>query len=196
RRRTAQTAVHTLRERKERNSFQKNKENEEDRGKPGSEARTQFAKYSGGKQSLGEIADKMDVLMELTLNHLNICAHEGRLPQLLIDDPKQRLLIEALPLKEILEHKLNPLKVKAVHLFDVSQFITANNMLETNESKAFGGVERLDMFFPFDPYLLKESDRFVRPNFTLWSMVSTPVEEDEFEDHMIDEIAADAWDED
>ncbi|KAH9309371.1 hypothetical protein KI387_037282, partial [Taxus chinensis] len=59
---------------------------------------------------LGEIADKMDVLMELTLNHLNICAHEGHLPQLLIDDPKQRLLIEALPLKEILEHKLNPLK--------------------------------------------------------------------------------------
>ncbi|KAH9302628.1 hypothetical protein KI387_014211, partial [Taxus chinensis] len=317
-------------------------ENEEDPGKPGSEATTQFAKYSGGKQSLGEVADKMDVLMELTLNHLNICAHEGRLPQVydtlmhsfqstilnthkskftqflifylcslapascgatfasmlcdifvtksrspntrmtaaaylasylarakylplfvvsaslkrlvdwclqytpqqnnekktinpglhgvfysacqaimyvlcfrlksLIDDPKQRLLIEALPLKEILEHKLNPLKVclpsvveeflrqvKAVHLFDVSQFITANNMLETNESKAFGGVERLDMFFPFDPYLLKESDRFVRPNFTFWSMVSTPVEEDEFEDHedhMIDEIATDPWDED
>ncbi|KAH9329216.1 hypothetical protein KI387_001324 [Taxus chinensis] len=90
----------------------------------------------------------------------------------------------------------NILVVKAVHLFDVSQFITANNMLETNESKAFGGAERLDMFFPFDPYLLKESDRFVRPNFTFWSMVSTPVEEDEFEDHMIDEIAADAWDED
>ncbi|KAH9329217.1 hypothetical protein KI387_001325, partial [Taxus chinensis] len=105
----------------------------------------------------------MDVLMELTLNHLNICAHEGCLPQLLIDDPKQRLLIEAFPLKEILEHKLNPLK-----------FITANNMLETNQSKAFGGVERIDMF--------------VRPNFTFWYMVSTSVEEDEFEDHMIDEI--------
>ncbi|KAH9289013.1 hypothetical protein KI387_033130 [Taxus chinensis] len=186
-------------------------ENEEDPGKPDSEATTQFAKHFGGKQSLGKIVDKMDVLMELKLNHLNICAHEGRLPQLklLIDDLKQRFLIEALPLKEIIEHKLNPLKVclpsvveeclrqiKSLHLFDVSQFITANNMLETNESKAFRGVERLDMFFPFDPYLLKEFDRFVKPNFTFWSMVSTSVEEDEFEDHMIDEIVIDPWDED
>ncbi|KAH9325754.1 hypothetical protein KI387_005932, partial [Taxus chinensis] len=78
-------------------------ENEEDPGKPGSEAMTQFAKYSS-----------------------------------------------------VMEEFLR--QVKVVHLFDVSQFITANNMLETNESKAFGGVERPNMFFPFDPYLLKDSD--------------------------------------
>lgn len=318
--------------------MEEDEENEEDPGKPGSEANIQFAKSSDGKQSLDEVADKMDVLMELALNHLNICAYEGRLAQvyntlmhsfqstilnthkskftqflifylcslapatcganfasllcdifvsksrapntrmttaaylasylarakylplfvisaslkrlvdwclqytpqqnnekktinpglygvfysacqaimyvlcfrlkLLMDDPKQRLLIEELPLKKILEHKLNPLKVclpsvveeylrqvKAVHLFDVSQYTSSNNMLETEESKAFGGVERLDMFFPFDPYLLKQSDRFVRPNFTFWSMVQTPHDEDDLddqEDHMI----SDPWDED
>jgi RNA polymerase I-specific transcription initiation factor RRN3 len=30
------------------------------------------------------------------------------------------------------------------------------------------------MFFPFDPYLLKQSDRFIRPNFIQWSMVEPP----------------------
>uniref|UniRef100_A0A0C9S8N3 TSA: Wollemia nobilis Ref_Wollemi_Transcript_4138_2773 transcribed RNA sequence n=1 Tax=Wollemia nobilis TaxID=56998 RepID=A0A0C9S8N3_9CONI len=305
-------------------------ENEEDPGKPGSEANVQLTKSSAGKQSLGEVADKMDMLMELTLNHLKLCAEEGRLPQVydtlmhsfqstimnthkskftqflifylcslapatcganfasmlcdiftnksraantrmtaaaylasylarakylplfavsaslkrlvewclqyspqqnnekkainpalhgvfysacqavmyvlcfrlksLMDDPKQKLLIEDLPLKKILEHKLSPLKVclpsvveeflrqvKAVHLFDVSEFTSSNNMLKTEESKAFGGVERLDMFFPFDPYLLRQSDRFVRPYYTFWSMVSIPVDDDEFEDHMLEE---------
>eukprot|EP01018_Ginkgo_biloba_P032309 Gb_32274 [translate_table: standard] len=312
-------------------------ENEEDPGKPGSEAKVQLPKSSVAMQSLGEVADKMDVLMEMTLDHLKVCADEGRLLQVydtlmdsfqstilnthkskftqflifylcslapatcgakfasmlcdifvsksrppntrmtaaaylasylsrgkflplsavsaslkrlvdwcvqyapyqnderktintgshgvfysacqavmyvlcfrmksLIDDPKQRLLVEQLPLKQIVEHMLNPVKVclpsvveeflrqvKALHLFDVSEFMGSNNLLETEESKAFGGVERLDMFFPFDPYLLKQSDRFVRPNFTFWSMVQTPVEED-VEDNMIDESGG-PWDED
>jgi len=50
-------------------------------------------------------------------------------------------------------------QVKAFHLFNVLEFMSSKNTLEMEESKAFGGVERLDMFFPFDPYLLKRSDR-------------------------------------
>jgi RNA polymerase I-specific transcription initiation factor RRN3 len=313
-------------------------EENEEPGKPGSEANVELPK-SSSMQSLGGVADKMDILMEMTIEHLKVCADEGRLPQvydtlmhsfqstilnthkskftqflvfylcslapktcganfasmlcdifvnksrpsntrmtaaaylssylsrakflplsvvsvslrrlvdwclqysphhneerkavnpgvhgvfysacqavmyilcfrmkLLIDDPEQRLLLEQLPLKKIIEHKLNPLKiclpsvveeflrqVKAVHLFDVLDFTISKSMLETDESKAFGGVERLDMFFPFDPYLLKRSDRFIRPNFTFWSMVQTPVEEDDFEDTMIDEEGAEPSDDD
>jgi RNA polymerase I-specific transcription initiation factor RRN3 len=32
-------------------------------------------------QSLGGVADKMDILMEMTIEHLKVCADEGRLPQ-------------------------------------------------------------------------------------------------------------------
>jgi len=32
-------------------------------------------------QSLGGVADKMDVLMEINLEHLKLCADEGRLSQ-------------------------------------------------------------------------------------------------------------------
>jgi RNA polymerase I-specific transcription initiation factor RRN3 len=35
-----------------------------------------------------------------------------------------------------------------------------NDAIESDLSRTFGGIARLDMFFPFDPYLLKESDRF------------------------------------
>lgn len=313
-------------------------EENEEPGKPGSEAKVQLPK-STAMQSLGEVADKMDVLMELTLDHLKACVDEGRLPQvydtlmhsfqstiltthkskftqflvfflcslapttcgatfasmlcdifvnksrppntrmtaaaylasylsrakylplsvvstslkrlvdwclqylphhnedwkalnpgmhgvfysacqavmyilcfrmkMLMDDPKQRLLLEQLPLKNIIEHTLNPLKiclpsvveeftrqVRAFHLFDGLEFTSSKNTLEMEESKAFGGVKRLDMFFPFDPYLLKRSDRFIRPTFTFWSVGQTPVEEDEFEDTIMDERDSEPWDDD
>lgn len=50
----------------------------------------------------------------------------------------------------------------AAHLLKKPSLSLQNDLLESEFSKAFGGVERLDMFFPFDPYLLKESDRFVK----------------------------------
>lgn len=42
----------------------------------------------------------------------------------------------------------------------------AEDAIESDLSRSFGGIERLDMFFPFDPYLLKESDRFEESIFT------------------------------
>ncbi|KAG1326802.1 putative Expansin-A16 [Cocos nucifera] len=64
-------------------------------------------------------------------------------------------------------------QAKAARLFNKSVPSLYDNLLESEFSKAFGGIERFDMFFPFDPYLLKESDRFMRPHFEFWSMVKT-----------------------
>lgn len=50
-------------------------------------------------------------------------------------------------------------QAKAARLFNASVHSEFEDALESDLSKTFGGMNRLDMFFPFDPYLLKESDR-------------------------------------
>ncbi|XP_031111353.1 RNA polymerase I-specific transcription initiation factor RRN3-like [Ipomoea triloba] len=52
---------------------------------------------------------------------------------------------------------------------------------------AFGGNQGLDSFFPFDPCLLKKSDRFIRPNFIYWSMVRNTYDEVEDDECTSDE---------
>lgn len=52
-------------------------------------------------------------------------------------------------------------QAKAARLFNASVDSALEDSFESNLSKAFGGLHRLDMFFPFDPCLLKESDRLV-----------------------------------
>lgn len=52
-------------------------------------------------------------------------------------------------------------QASAARLFKKPMPYFYDNSFESEFSKAFGGIERLDMFFPFDPYLLKESDRFI-----------------------------------
>ncbi|KAL5798840.1 hypothetical protein ACOSQ2_003660 [Xanthoceras sorbifolium] len=87
-----------------------------------------------------------------------------------------------MPLETILKHDLNPLKVclpsvaseflrqsKAVRLFTVSRTFIFNDLLESELSRAFGGIERLNMFFPFDPCLLKKCDRFTFTSFGLFT---------------------------
>ncbi|KAK6933126.1 RNA polymerase I specific transcription initiation factor RRN3 [Dillenia turbinata] len=87
-------------------------------------------------------------------------------------------------IEPILKHPLNPLRVclpsivneflrqaKAAHLFTISDTFIFDDLLESELSIAFGGPDRLDMFFPFDPCLLKQSDRYIRPNYVFWSMV-------------------------
>ncbi|XP_077210442.1 RNA polymerase I specific transcription initiation factor RRN3 protein [Tasmannia lanceolata] len=114
----------------------------------------------------------------------------------MMDVPHLKLQLFHMPLEPILCHPLDPLKVclpsiveeflrqsKAARLFTVSDTFLFNNLLDSEFSKAFGGMERLDMFFPFDPCLLKKSDRFVRPNFLFWSMVTTTYDDDEDDDH-------------
>lgn len=52
-------------------------------------------------------------------------------------------------------------QAKAAHLFTTSETFIFEDLLESDFSRDFGGLERLDMFFPFDPCLLKKCDRFV-----------------------------------
>ncbi|GFY95767.1 RNA polymerase I specific transcription initiation factor RRN3 protein [Actinidia rufa] len=113
----------------------------------------------------------------------------------LMDIPRLKSLLLRMPIEAIFNHPLNPLKVclpsiveeflrqaKAARLFTtVSEqtFLFNNNMVESELSRAFGGSEKLDMFFPFDPCLLKNSDGFIRPNFVYWSMARTSYDDDE-----------------
>ncbi|XP_062095602.1 uncharacterized protein LOC133801411 [Humulus lupulus] len=109
----------------------------------------------------------------------------------LVRDPwfKSQLLV---PINLILSHNLSPLKVclpsivteflrqsKAANLFTTSERFNFDEYLESEFSKAFGGMERLDMFFPFDPCLLKRSDSFIRPNYLYWSMVRPAYNDEE-----------------
>lgn len=55
-------------------------------------------------------------------------------------------------------------QAKAAQLFMASESFVFDDMLESDLSKAFGGIDRLDMFFPFDPCLLKRSERLVLLN--------------------------------
>ncbi|KAL5206852.1 hypothetical protein ABZP36_035061 [Zizania latifolia] len=104
----------------------------------------------------------------------------------IMEYPNLKSQLFNLPFGYILTHPLEPLKVclppivkeflrqaKAARLFNASVRMAFEDALESDLSKAFGGINRLDMFFPFDPYLLKESDRYMRPNFEFWSMVKT-----------------------
>lgn len=109
--------------------------------------------------------------------------------------PSNEKKLSLLPIRAILKHSLNPLKVclpsivheflqqaKAAQLFSVSEDFPLFGVPESEISGEFGGLERLDMFFPFDPYLLQNSDRFIRPNFIYWSMVRTKYDDDDDDD--------------
>ncbi|GJM97622.1 hypothetical protein PR202_ga14560 [Eleusine coracana subsp. coracana] len=92
----------------------------------------------------------------------------------IMDRPKLKEDLSQMSFGYILTHKLQPLKVclpsivneflrqaKAAGLYNSSLNWIFEDAVESDLSKAFGGINRLDMFFPFDPYMLKESDRFV-----------------------------------
>ncbi|KAJ0262094.1 Uncharacterized protein HA466_0050850 [Hirschfeldia incana] len=109
----------------------------------------------------------------------------------ILDVPRFRS--ELIPLESILMHKLNPLMVclpsvvaeflkqaKAGGLFVVSDSFIFDDLLESELSRAFGGCERLDTFFPFDPCLLKSSNSLISQNFIYWSTVMN--QDDEGED--------------
>ncbi|XP_006656406.1 RNA polymerase I-specific transcription initiation factor RRN3 isoform X2 [Oryza brachyantha] len=104
----------------------------------------------------------------------------------IMDYPNLKSQLFNMPFGYILTHPLEPLKVclpvivdeflrqaKAARLFNASMSSAFEDALESDLSRTFGGIDRLDMFFPFDPYLLKESDRYIRPNFEFWSRVKT-----------------------
>lgn len=50
--------------------------------------------------------------------------------------------------------------VKANCVFSLPRNFVDYGLLESEHSKAFGGLQRFDMFFPFDPCLLSKCDRY------------------------------------
>ncbi|KAL4309247.1 hypothetical protein GQ457_01G039440 [Hibiscus cannabinus] len=120
-----------------------------------------------------------------------------------VNVPRLKLQL-IMPLEQVLKHKLNPLKVclpsvveeflrqaKAASLFTVSETFIFDGLLESELSRAFGGLERLDTFFPFDPCLLKRCDSFIRPMFVFWSMVKPTYDDDEDDGSSDDELVQD-----
>ncbi|CAN6215847.1 unnamed protein product [Urochloa humidicola] len=110
----------------------------------------------------------------------------------IMDYPNLKSQLFKMNIRSILMDPLEPLKAclpsivneflrqaKAARLFNASVDLELEDRIESDLSKAFGGVNRLDMFFPFDPYLLKKSDRYIRPNFEFWSLVKTTYSDDE-----------------
>lgn len=105
----------------------------------------------------------------------------------LTEDHKLKRVLRNLPLQELVEHHLKPLNVclpsvveefvkqaSIAQLVDCRAWEDSREMAGSQISGSFGGEGRLDMFFPFDPYLLRQSDRFIRPYFIQWSMVEPP----------------------
>uniref|UniRef100_A0ACD6ARL4 Uncharacterized protein n=1 Tax=Avena sativa TaxID=4498 RepID=A0ACD6ARL4_AVESA len=113
----------------------------------------------------------------------------------IMDYPKLKSQLFHMPFGFLLTHPLEPLKVclpsivneflrqaKDASLFTANMDSALDDAIESDLSRTFGAIGRLDMFFPFDPYLLKESDRYMRPNFEFWSMVRTTYSDDNEDD--------------
>ncbi|CAM6098884.1 unnamed protein product [Calypogeia fissa] len=110
--------------------------------------------------------------------------------KMLVEDPEGKRVLRGLTLQQLLNHRLNPIKVCLPSVVDeflkkaaILQLVDQQQWLLTKEriDRNTGGDVRLDMFFPFDPYLLRQSDRFIRPNFNFWYMVE-PLGENEVSD--------------
>ncbi|BAT97145.1 hypothetical protein LR48_Vigan11g134500 [Vigna angularis] len=127
----------------------------------------------------------------------------------LMDVPRLKLQLLNMPMEAIWKHKLCPLKVclptvvveflrqaKAAKLFMASESFVFNDMLESDLSKAFGGMDRLDMFFPFDPCLLKKSESYIRPHFVRWSKVRTTYDDDDDNVSEVSESGSEVTDDD
>ncbi|PAN22661.1 hypothetical protein PAHAL_4G035100 [Panicum hallii] len=121
----------------------------------------------------------------------------------IMDYPNLKSQLFQMPIESILMDRLEPLKVclpsivneflrqaRAARLFNAPVDLPLEDIVESDLSKAFGGANRLDMFFPFDPYLLRESDRYIRPNFEFWSLVKTTYSNNSDDDDELGDIDA------
>ncbi|KAL6220829.1 hypothetical protein ACLB2K_008583 [Fragaria x ananassa] len=111
----------------------------------------------------------------------------------LMDDPQSKSLLAGLPLESILSTQISPLKACVPSIVkeflwqaNAAGLITAEEFdfdddLESEYSWVWGGKEELHKLFPFDPCLLRNSDRFIRPNFIYWSMVQRTYDDEDKE---------------
>ncbi|KAH8945277.1 hypothetical protein BDL97_12G033200 [Sphagnum fallax] len=105
----------------------------------------------------------------------------------LMDSSQNKKMLQDLPLQELVEHHLEPLTVclpsvveEFVKQASLAKLVNCRAWLESKEcaeaqiTGSFGGEIQLDMFFPFDPYLLRQSNRFIHPIYIQWPMVEVP----------------------
>lgn len=85
-------------------------------------------------------------------------------------------------LKRITESKLNPFKlclptvvrefcriVTRLKWFSPEEILIRNERIVLASSSSFGGPNQLESFFPFDPYLLKNSSSFIKDLYNVWT---------------------------
>jgi RNA polymerase I-specific transcription initiation factor RRN3 len=133
----------------------------------------------------------------------------------LTEDQRSKRVLRTLPLQELVEHYLKPLTVclpsvvdefvkqaSIAQLVDCREWSYSRDASSSHAGGSFGGEGRLDMFFPFDPYLLKTSYRFIHPHFIQWSMVELPElyedfseEDDDFVNQTFSEPSS-SWEDD
>ena len=133
----------------------------------------------------------------------------------LTEDHRLKRILRTLPLQELVEHHLKPLSVclpsvvdefvkqaSIAQLVDCRQWSHSRDAASSQAAGSFGGEGRLDMFFPFDPYLLRISNRFISPHFIMWEMVELPElfeesseEDDDFVNQTFSEPSS-SWEDD
>eukprot|EP00026_Physarum_polycephalum_P006076 Phypoly_transcript_06117.p1 GENE.Phypoly_transcript_06117~~Phypoly_transcript_06117.p1 ORF type:complete len:564 (-),score=86.10 Phypoly_transcript_06117:62-1753(-) len=105
--------------------------------------------------------------------------------------------------RRITESKFNPLKFclltitrEFVRVYaeigwhDYTELMKNNEKLVLATKSTFGGSNQLEMFFPFDPYLLKYSSKYIDPYYVKWSGKDEDEEEDEEEEAEADDKPA------
>ncbi|KAL1559550.1 RNA polymerase I-specific transcription initiation factor RRN3-like [Salvia divinorum] len=128
-----------------------------------------------------------------------------RMNQLLVI-PRLKSQLLLMRIDNILGHHLSPLQVclpsiveeflllvKENRIFSLPETVVEHGLLESEHSRIFGGIKRLDMFFPFDPCLLRKCDSYIRPNYVYWSMVRSTYYEDDEVEGTSDEDVAEAY---
>ncbi|KAI5813089.1 RNA polymerase I-specific transcription initiation factor RRN3 [Pyronema omphalodes] len=104
-------------------------------------------------------------------------------------------------LKRVIGSRFNPLKVCSQAVVDTFadtafhlQFMTCWTIIEENKRNGLGPEEHmLDCYFPFDPYTLKKSRRWIDPVYIVWQPAKPEDDDDSDEDSSDDEDDATEW---
>jgi len=97
------------------------------------------------------------------------------------------------PFRLISQSSLNPFKmclpsvvkefsriVGTLRWFASDEILAKNERIILSSKTSFGGVNQLESFFPFDPYLLRNSSKFIADHYNVWK--STTEDDDKTDD--------------
>jgi len=104
---------------------------------------------------------------------------------------REKLLDFADPLRRVSESRLNPFKlcfatvvrefcriIGKLRWFAAEEIMARNDRLVLNTKTSFGKLNQLESFFPFDPYLLRNSAKYIDELYNVWTN-NVDVDEDE-----------------